>query len=123
MNVKMKEIVVAANGKNLQSLGSVKDFGKFTKAPYWIGKLLNELQKELDAYEKARVSLVSKCGGDVATNKEIPPENAAEYTKGLAELLEMDVELKPEKIKISAETKGLSAHDFNALAPFIEVIE
>lgn len=98
MKLKLSEIV--NNEKGIEALAAVE---LPIKISYNIKRLIRKIRPELDTYIEARNSLITELGEEDPKTKNITvkPENSQEYARRLGELLDVEVEIDFEPIKIS----------------------
>lgn len=77
------------------SLGNLAQVGSLpVKKKYWLSRLIDKVDAELKAFEKARIELVKKHGeGDEQQGWRVLPENLVAFGKDQAELLTVEIDL------------------------------
>ncbi len=98
------------------------------KTAFAIRRVFNVLQQPSKDAEEARNALVIRYGAkDDKGNVTVTPGNMPEFTEKLKELLEIEVDLKVEKIGIKVEdfdgTARITAADLENVKDFLEITE
>ena len=99
MKLKLSEIV--GNIEGIKALAVVE---LPIKVSYNIKRLVRKLQPEIDTYQEARNAIINELGELDEKTKEtkvVDPEKLKEFAKRVTELLEVEVEIDFEPIKIS----------------------
>lgn len=102
----MITIKLADAVNSVESLNEIVKTKLPIKASYNIGRIIKKLAPEIQAYEEKKNELLKELGtpGEEKENRisyTFTPENAKTYTEKMKELLEVDVNLDFNKIKIS----------------------
>lgn len=128
--IKVKISDLLNSTETLQKL-SQKDFK--AKLAWSISRLLKAAETELQAFNDTRMTLIKKCGekdanGELITdekgNCKILPEDIDSFSKELNELVESEVEINANKIKMDLlEDIDFTPSDMAALEPFVDFDE
>lgn len=104
INVKLEELVNATEGLKGLSQKSLKG-----RCAYTVGKILKSADAEIQSFNETRMELIKKYGekdenGELKTeengNVRIPAEQIEAFSKELRELLDTNVEISANKIKM-----------------------
>lgn len=116
--------------ETLQKL-SQKDFK--AKLAWSIARLLKAAEAEIQSFNDTRMNLIKKYGekdenGELITdengNCKINPDDTAEFSKELNDLIETTVEINANKIKMDLlEDLDFTPSDMAVLEPFVEFDE
>jgi len=121
MKVTVRQLVQAAGSGALARLLSIP---KSIGAGYKNRKLPAACEEEVRLYEKARVDLIKKHGGEIpypgAESYAFPGGGQEAFERDIVELLDQTVELPGEPLKLSdLLAGGLLESDYGALGPFL----
>ncbi len=131
IKVKIADII---NGTEVLRKLSQADFK--AKTAWQIARLLKSTEAEIQGFQEAREALVNKYGEknengelvvDEKKNYKFMPENLEAFVAEFNDLVESEVEINANKLKIEqileAEKADFSPSDMVALEPFIEMDE
>ena len=128
INLKMNDLLNAT--ETLQKL-SQKELK--AKLALQISRILKEGEREIQNFNEVRTNLINKYGekdseGQLVTdendNCKIPNDQVDNFSKELNELVNMDIEINANKVKLDdLENIDFTPADMFALEPFIEMDE
>lgn len=128
--IKVKISDLLNSVETLQKL-SKKDFK--AKLAWQVARLLKSAEAEIQAFNETRMNLINKFGEkdennelitDEKGNCKIPNENVDTFTNELNELLDNEVEINANKIKMEQlEEIDFTPSDMATLEPFIDMDE
>lgn len=104
INVKLEDLINATDGLRGLSQKQLK-----ARCAYAVGKILKSADAEIQSFNETRMELIKKYGekdesGELKTeengNVRIPPEGMNEFSRELRELLDTEVEISANKIKM-----------------------
>lgn len=104
IKVKLEDLVNATDGLKGLSQKQLK-----ARCAYAVGKILKSADTEIQSFNETRMELIKKYGekdenGELKTeengNVRIPPEGLNDFSKELRELLDTEVEISANKIKM-----------------------
>lgn len=104
IKVKLEDLVNATDGLKGLSQKQLK-----ARCAYAVGKILKSADAEIQSFNETRMELIKKYGekdenGELKTeengNVRIPPEGLNDFSKELRELLDTEVEISANKIKM-----------------------
>lgn len=104
IKVKLEDLVNATDGLRGLSQKQLK-----ARCAYAVGKILKSADAEIQSFNETRMELIKKYGekdenGELKTeengNVRIPPEGLNDFSKELRELLDTEIEISANKIKM-----------------------
>lgn len=104
IKVKLEDLVNATDGLKGLSQKQLK-----ARCAYAVGKILKSADAEIQSFNETRMELIKKYGekdenGELKTeengNVHIPPEGLNDFSKELRELLDTEIEISANKIKM-----------------------
>lgn len=104
IKVKLEDLVNATDGLKGLSQKQLK-----ARCAYAVGKILKSADAEIQSFNETRMELIKKYGekdenGELKTeengNVRIPPEGLNDFSKELRELLDTEIEISANKIKM-----------------------
>lgn len=119
MKFSLRELVFAYENGCLRKLANLD---MALKTSYWVNKLIQRLEPEINQFQKSRNELFAKYGEENDEKLlEIPEEKRSEADAELNELLEQEISVDIDKIALSEDLVGISANDIRLLDPFVLV--
>jgi len=97
MKIKLSQIV-----NSVESLNKIVEIKLPVKVAYKVNRLINKINPELKTYNESRETLVKEYGDEQEDGswKVVDPVKLNEFAIKLTELLEVEIEVEFEKIKI-----------------------
>jgi len=94
------------------------------KTSYDIIKLTREINNEIDVIEKVRLGLVEKYGEKTGNAIEVKrdSQNHVEFVKEMNEVLDQEIDLNFDKVKIKVSDVSITPNNLAVLEPFMEWI-
>ena len=125
INVKVGELINSTEALQKLSQKELK-----AKLAWQVSKLLKAADKELQEFNETRMSLIKKYGekdeaGELITddkgNCKIPEDSAVNFSNELNELVEAEIEINANKIKIDdLDNIDFTPNEMNMLEAFID---
>lgn len=128
IKVKLEDLINATDGLKGLSQKQLK-----ARCAYAVGKILKSADAEIQSFNETRMELIKKYGekdenGELKTeengNVRIPPEGLNDFSKELRELLDTEIEISANKIKMDdLGDVEFTPAEMTQLENFIEIDE
>lgn len=96
MRIQLKNLV-----NSQKSLNRIIDQDLPIATAYKLSKLAKAVREELSSIEEARIKLIQKYGEDTEGSWKVKKENEPKFHEEMAELLDQEVELNCDPIKVA----------------------